>query len=340
MNLIARTANTFEFFIETLDDLWVLSQFIIQDDKLYATTERKVKIGTDINYKVVKKLIFVELLVKQVKFESDTLRAAGEIQNETEFTAKGASHTLTFKIGDKIKIEKKELLKFEKKLIDNACNTKKSTNLLILLDKDELLACEFTQVSFKVLFKKTGLGSKKYNNMQINDEEEKFKLIEDIITKEYSQIILAGPGLFKDKLQKYIKDKIGLTTLTFSWSDVSSVSVQKVINKIYESSSLRDSQIAQETKYITKLLENINKNQKFVYGQKNTYDSVQNGSCDALLISTKYIETSKDNNEYLELNEIIKLAEQLNGELIIIDSKNEPGKIIDGLGGIAGILRY
>ncbi len=134
MNLILKEDNIFEFFIETLDDLWVLSQFIVPDDKLYGKTERKVKIGSETNYKVTKKLIYVELLVKNIKFESNVLRTTGEILNETEFTSVGASHSLSFKIGDKIKIEKKNVLKFEKKLIENAINSKKSLNLLVLLD--------------------------------------------------------------------------------------------------------------------------------------------------------------------------------------------------------------
>ena len=36
----------------------------------------------------------------------------------------------------------------------------------------------------------------------------------------------------------------------------------------------------------------------------------------------------------------MRIAEQLNAELVIVDSKNETGRQLDGLGGIASILRY
>ena len=340
MNLIERETNNFEFLIETLDDLWVLSQFIVQNDRLFATTERKVKIGSETNYKVVKKLIFVELLVKQAKFENETLRVTGEIQNETEFTATGASHTLSFSPGDKIKLYKPSILKFEEKLIDNACKSKNSMNLLILLDKDELIASEFSPFSYRILYEQKGLGSKKYQHTEINEEEQKFKIIENSLKKDYSSIILSGPGIYKDKLLKYIKDKTNQKPISFQFADVSATAIPRAIKKINETGILSESQLAHENKYMSKLLENINKKEKHAYSKQNTFESVNAGSCEILLVSTKFIEQSKDENNYEELNSIMKTVEQLQGELVIVDSKNETGKQLDGLGGIAGILRY
>ena len=116
MLLLEKTKLNFELKTENLEDLWVLSQFIVPEDKIFATTERKVKIGND-NTKQVKKLIHVDLLVKKVNFDSDNLRVSGEIQNETEFTAIGQNHSLNFAPGDKIKLEKdKQKIKNDRKM--------------------------------------------------------------------------------------------------------------------------------------------------------------------------------------------------------------------------------
>jgi stalled ribosome rescue protein Dom34 len=117
MNLVERENNLFKLLPQVLEDLWILSQFITQDDIIFSKTERKVKIGNSDNAKQVKKLIFVELLVKKVSFEGETLRISGEIQNETEFTAIGVSHTLNFKVGNIIEIKKRQVLSYEEKLI-------------------------------------------------------------------------------------------------------------------------------------------------------------------------------------------------------------------------------
>jgi len=340
MNLINRENNTFEFLIETLDDLWTLSQFIVPDDTLEGKTERKVKIGTETNYKVVRKLIYIKLLTKSVKFENETLRITGEIQNETEFTSVGHSHTLSFSIGDKILITKKDILKFEEKLIKNACDTKNTHNLLILTDKDEMIISEFTNFNYKIFFHKKGLGNKKYIQTEIDEQEQKFFEIENYLKKDYSSILISGPGIYKEKLSKYIIDKTNKKILTFQWPDVNSNSVQKCINKINESGLILSSDLAIEQENISKLLENINKNKCYIYGYENTINKINEGSCETLIITTKLIDEKKEENKYQELNEYFKLVEQLNGKLVIINSKNEPGRILDGLGGIAGILRY
>lgn len=339
MQLIDRDNFNFELRIETLDDLWVLSQFIVPGDKVFATTERKVKIGND-NTKQVKKIIFVDLKVNKTSFENTVLRVSGEICNETEFTAIGQSHSLSFGINDSIKILKSSLLKFEEKMLNSAIESKKSKNLLVLLDKDEMIVSEFSNFNFSVLFEKKGLGSKKYVHTEINEEEEKFKILEEFLKRDYSNVIFSGPGLWKDKLSKYINDKIGLKSIVFAFSDVSTTAVSRSIKSIVSKGVLVDSELAKESKYMNNLLMNINSGSKFCYGEKNTFEAIESGSVEVFLISTKFIDSARENGTYSKINDLMRLVEQLNGDLVIINSKNEYGKQLDGLGSVAAILRY
>lgn len=340
MQLIGRDKFNFELRIETLEDLWVLSQFLVPEDKIFATTERKVKIGSGDKSKQVKKIIFVELDVSKTNFENSVLRVSGTICNETEFTSVGQAHSLNFSVNDKIKVLKKSVLKFEEKLLDNAIKSKKSKNFLVLLDKDELIASEFSDFNYSVLFEKKGLGSKKYVLSEVNEEEEKFLILESFLKRDYSNIIFCGPGIWKDKLSKYIKDKIGLKILVFPWSDVSTSAVFKCLKEVSKSGVLENSQLSKENDIITLLLRNIDSGSKFCYGREKCLEAVNSGSVESFLISTKIIDESKLDGSYAEINEIMRLVEQLNGDLVIVNSKNESGKILDGLGGFGCILRY
>lgn len=340
MQILEQNNTEYEILIETLDDLWVLSQFISLNDKVFGTSMRKVKIGGENSTKQVKKLIFVDLLVKKTNFESGILKISGIIQNETEFTAIGQNHTLNYNIKDKIKLKKTQILKFEEKLLKRAVETKNSHNLLVLLDKDSLIVTEFTQFSYSVIFEKSGLGSKKRHLENINEEKEKFDLLEELLKRDYSTTILAGPNIFKDKLQKFILDKIGKKTSIFTYPEVSSHAIDKVIQQITKSGLLTQSELAKEEELIEELLKNINLNQKFTYSFDNTKNDILEGKVEKLLISTKYIEKRKDEETFEELNELMRNVEQLNGELFILNSKNQPAKVLDGLGGIGGILRY
>ena len=339
MQILSETNSIFELRIESLEDLWILTEFIAPEDLILASTQRKVKISEDKN-KQITKIIYIELLVKKTIFENDILRISGEIQNETQFTSIGQSHTLNFNINDKIKIKKENILKYERKILENAIKSKKTKNLLIILDKDQLITSEFTNFNYSVIFDKKGLGNKKQNNENINEEEEKFKLIKPYLERDYSNIIFSGPGPYKNKLEKYTKERKKIKIQIFPSTDVNSNSINKIINDLSKTNILIENQLAKEKEIIEKLLKNISLNKKAIYGENNTSEAIKNGSVEILLITNKYIKTKREQGENNKLNDNIKQVEQLNGKLIILNSKYETGKILDGLSGIAGILRY
>ncbi len=336
MQINNQVNNEYELMIESNEDLWILSQFIAPKDKIYSKSSRKVKIGE----KSITKILFVELEVKNCEFENNSLRVLGIILNETEFTSIGQHHSLNFSIKDIIKIHKKKLLNYEKKLLEKASSSKKHLNLIILLEKDILILAEFGDFSYRIVSQTNSLGSKKYTNEDINENEEKFLIIKDFIKKDYGSIIFAGPAFFKNELAKYTKNKINLNSFIVDFHDVDASKIQNLIKKINDEGILEDNQIAIENKFISKLLENISNQSKYVYGENNTYDAIKSSKVETLLVSTKFINKKREDETYEILNEHFSLLENLNGELIIVNSKNDSGKILEGLGGIGGILRY
>lgn len=339
MQLISREKNLFELRIDHLEDLWILSQFISQGDILYATTKRKVAIGQDKTKQVIK-LMYVELKCQKNFLDTELLRVQGEILNETEFTAIGQSHTLNFQINDTLKIKKNILHSYEEKQLQKTLDTKQTLNLGILLDKDDLIVFEFSEYGFKVLINEGNLGSKKgYSSVIVNDTQEKFNHIESLLKKNYNSIIIAGPGNAKDDLKKNLEQK-SFKSLVFHHFEVNSSSIQKLISKIYESNTLQDSQIAREQKYIDELLKRISDNSKIAYGYNASLASINSGSVETFLLTTKYIHDCKENGDFESLQQLFTTVEQLQGEIVIIHSKHDTGKILDGLGGLACLLRY
>ncbi len=338
MILIDRRGNEFELRPENLEDLWVLSEFIAPEDMIFATVERKIKIGDD-KTKQVRKLIRVDLLVKKVSFESEVVRVSGEIQNETEFTSIGVSQSVSIVVNDLVKLKKGQVLSFEEKLLKNSLESKKSFNLLILMDKEDLVVCEFGDFSYSVLFSKSGLGSKKGNMENISENEEKFKILESLFSKDYSQIVVAGPGFWKDEFVKFLKDR-GIKSVAFSFPEVSSSRVQKAISEVSKSGLLSESLIAQEQSEMNEFLRNLDVGGKCSYGEEESFNAVSEGKVEKFLVSTEFISKMKEEGRYAEVSGQMKLVEQMNGSLVIINSGHEPGKVLDGLGGVASINRY
>jgi protein pelota len=95
-----------------------------------------------------------------------------------------------------------------------------------------------------------------------------------------------------------------------------------------------------ESSVIEEVLLEISKEGKVVYGLKETDNAVYSGAVEMLVVSTKFIEKEIESGKYKEINDMMKTVEKGKGSVKIINSENEPGQKLDGIGGIAGLLRY
>ncbi len=58
------------------------------------------------------------------------------------------------------------------------------------------------------------------------------------------------------------------------------------------------------------------------------------------MITDSFIRKTREENIYEKLEQIMKTVESTKGNIHIISSEHEGGKKLNGLGGIAAILRY
>jgi mRNA surveillance protein pelota len=340
MQLISQELKRYSVKPESLDDLWVLSQVLSVSDIVYATSERKVKIGSSENAKAVRKLIYIELSITKTDFTSSQLRITGTILNETEFTAKGSSHTHTVDLGEILEFKKEQFGVYEKKMLDEAIITKSTKNLLVLFDNSDLIVAEFSGSSFSILFTESGLGSRKGSDVELNENEQKYKFIESLLTKSYAQLIFAGPGFWKESFKNYVQDKIKKNIVSVSFSEVSVQAVPKILAQLSKQGLLEGVKIAREQDWVQKLLEALSKGSKCEYGFDAVSSAITEGRCETLLLTTELISFFKSQNKYSELNSLMQMLEQMRGTIVILDSRNEPSVVLKGLGGIACFLRY
>jgi protein pelota len=58
------------------------------------------------------------------------------------------------------------------------------------------------------------------------------------------------------------------------------------------------------------------------------------------LLTDDFIQQKREEGHYIELDKLMKQIDVLKGQINILSSKQETGQKLDGLGGIAAILRY
>jgi len=344
MKIIEKNKNFYKVIPEDFNDLWILSNILEEKDIVYGTTLFKVKIGSPDNYKIDRKKINVELQVVECNLERDILNIKGYVKNENEYISKNTLLTIKIRETEILSFKKENLNEIQKKLLKEAEKDKKIKNLLIGIDNNSYILIEFNNNNYKIIEEKTSLGNKKLYKTEEKDYIEIiYNNIKDYLEKNYNNIIIYGPGFWKNQLKEYIKKILNKETIVFHWNDISISSIIKVIEEITKKGILKENNIARENELINTLKTCLSKsNNLCFYGNFNRILEISYcGAIDFLLLTTNFLDKLKESKEnYNEFKNAINAIENSKGKIFLINSKNEPGIILDKLGGISILLRY
>ena len=327
------------------EDLWYLSHLIDPGDFIKGKTTRKIKIGQGENAKVAKKNYVVKIEAETIDFGSsgETLRINGKIKEAPEEIPKDSYQAIALELGTEYIIEKVSWLEYQKQKLQEA--TEKRYNYLIcIFDREEAIFALTKKFGYEVILKMVGEVAKKAQTVEIkkNFQLEIIKSLEEY-NKRYSpeNIVVASPAFWKEDLFKKInnlelKKKIVLATC----SDISERSIDEVIKRPELNKIMGSSRTRKEKLLMDDLLNEISKNNLAVYGFEEVKKAIAAGAISKLLITDDFIQQQRSTGNYLELDELMKKIDHLQGEINIISSQQESGQRLDGLGGIAALLRY
>ena len=154
-------------------------------------------------------------------------------------------------------------------------------------------------------------------------------------------IILASPAFYKeDLLRKISSQELKDLVVPATCSDISESSLDEVIKQPELATVLKNSRARQERLLVEELLSEINKDELAAYGWEEVEKAIAAGAVSKLLITDVYIKEARRRGSYTVIDERMKQVDNLRGEIKIISSDHESGKKLNGLGGIAAILRY
>jgi len=325
------------------DDLWYLSHLIDQGDVLKGKTTRKVKIGEGENAKSVKKTLTLSIRAEKIELTENSLHINGKVTEGTEEVPKDSYQSITLEEASEFSIEKPQWLSYQKQKLQEACE-KRYDYLLCLFDREEVLFALTKKFGYEILATLKGEVQKKAKAVEIKKDfqEEIIKSLESYHERyKPSAIILASPAFYKEDLFKKIpasdfKKKIVLATC----SDISERSLDEVMRRPELAETLKHSRARQEQILFEELLKEINKNDKAAYGWKEVQEAANSGSVLKLLLTDDFIHKRRMAGKFSEVEQCMKTIDSLQGEIHIISADSDAGKKLNGLGGIAAILRY
>ena len=331
--------------ITSLEDFWYLSHIIDKNDIVISRTFRKIKLGSsdDRSQNIIKKPVTLEISVEKTEADGNGLRISGKIANDIEDIRKGSFHTLTIELNSVLAIKKPKWQKFQlDKIKESALDPPKI--LIVALERDEASFALLKKYGYEYLSEIHGNVSKKAMKEDIKET-----FYADVISqiKEYDSrfnlqhIILASPAFWKEYLLDEIKDK-GLKNKIIPATCYSTgrEGISEIISRDEIKGILKSQRVLEETKLVDELLREISKNSLAEYSLKHVKEAAFAGAVKELLITDSAIQKFRDEDKYQDVDEIMSAVESSSGNVHVISSENDAGKKLNGLSGIAAILRY
>jgi len=328
---------------ENLDDIWHLYNIIEKGDLVRAATFRTDEQKSDKirSKKPEKKRVILGIRVSEVKFHefSDRLRIHGKIEEGPQNL--GSFHTLNVDSDEmeKLSIVKEQWQDHQLQRLDESVKLRfESILTFVSLDEDDATVAVLRQSGVQFVAEVySNRSGKMYESKDTENEylDEIISVVKTNKTKE-SALIILGPGFAKDHLLKYGREKapqLFEKCIIYGTSYSGMNGIQEAIKVGIINQITKENRVVFETGLVEKLFEEIKKDGLVTYGENEVKNALISGAVDRLLITDTLIRQKKG-------EELLKLAKENNSGFTIINTMHEAGKKIEGIGGIAALLRY
>ncbi|MBS7246812.1 MAG: mRNA surveillance protein pelota [Candidatus Jordarchaeales archaeon] len=339
--------------VENHNDLWHLYNIICKGDLVYARTHRRIrKVGDDSRSDRGERIpVYLGIKVEDVEFHkySDRLRVKGIIVNGPDEISKGEHHTINVEIGKTLKIVKEDWPSYIIDRLSEASRGMEERVIIVTIEEGEAFIASVDRVTLTPLLRisESIPGKRAEEEREVGLKTFYSKVARSILhhAKQLNpvSIIIAGPGLTKNRLKDYIAvnypevEKL-IVLENASYGDENGI--YEVIRRGAVDKVISESRAVKEIEAVEEFLAQLAKNpEKVAYGGEQVEKAALYGAIHKLLITTKMIRDATP-DERRKIEELIKSVERTRGEVILIDEAHAAGQQLSSLGGIAAVLRY
>jgi len=339
---------------QSLDDLWHLYNIVYEGDRVYAKTTREIKIQEEYArpQQGRRVMVFLGLQVERVLWDKslNRLRVHGVISDVSEdIGGKGSHHTLNVVVNQPLTIVKSRWLKHQVDRLERASRVETPLVLLVSIDDEEFAVAVLRQYGLEVKVEKRvrlpgKLEAEKRDEALKGYFKEALQSLREIWASLNCPIVILGLGFVKNGFAKYVKDVV--KDVAAAIVDVKSVNSSGVtgINEAVRSGvltkTLKHARMAEETQLVEEALARLGKGTTDVaYGLDDVARATQYGAVEKLLLTDTMLRESTDEKR-TELEKIMREVEEKAGKITVVSTEHEAGNKLQGLGGIAALLRF
>jgi protein pelota len=180
--------------------------------------------------------------------------------------------------------------------------------------------------------------SKKDDRHEEHERQFFGELASGLANMQVEKIIVAGPGFAKDNFKKFLSQKDPATLKKISFEQASSAEKSGVFELMKNGVVERiagEQRVEKEFRLMEKLLAEIGRNTGLAaYGKKEVGQAIEFNAARELFILDELLRGNK------EAEMLLEKAEKQKCNITIFSSENDAGRQLEGLGGLAALLRF
>ncbi len=331
---------------EALDDLLHLYLLLDRGDFVRATTYRQVRVGLR-GERGSRVRMNLTVRVEKVSFHrfSDTLRITGVIvEGPEDIAPRGSHHTISVKVGDEILLIKGDgrwNLKYVRKMLEKSRQPRVNA-MVIAVDHFSVGVGLVTDQGLRELFsRELDAQSKRWGYRAGRAGLRKFleevgrKVAEHYLKLRPTIVIVYGPGFPKEILKDMlIAQGVPGSSLRAvqGWSGgleglYEALRNEEVLRIIGASMAVEDE----------RLVSRLFREENVAYGFREVMAAAELGAVSTLLVSSRVLKEDVYGDDMVKL---LREVERYGGEIRVVFSDSEAGRLLERLGGIAAILRF
>ncbi|MBE8539762.1 mRNA surveillance protein pelota [Geoglobus acetivorans] len=322
---------------ESVEDLWHLKYIIEPGDVVFSLTKRASESSDKLRSDKQMVTVRLGIRVEKVEFHkfANRLRISGVIVAGID---ESGHHTLNIIPGKELSIIKERWKDEQIERIKAAVESSNRPDIAILtIEEGDAVLGVLRQWGVEEV---AGI-SKSYGKDRGDSRKEFFGDVYAMLKNvDFNYLIVAGPGFAKEDFYRFLKDKDPGMAEKAILSDASAIGMRGFVEVVRRGVVERiagELRIARDAEYLEKLLEEISKDGKAVYGIEEVRKAYEYGALEILLVADEFL---REEREKWDIDSFLRDVENMNGKVVIMSSEFEPGKQLMALGGIAGLLRF
>ena len=327
---------------ESLDDLWHLKYIVEAGDLMFSVTKRRVEGASDKlrPEKMEKRTMRLGVIVESVEFHrfSNRLRIHGIIESGIDA---GSYHTLNIENGTPLSIVKTWRRDQVERVKDAVKESKRPRVIILTIEEGEAaigIVRQFTVEEFSDVRGSLGKGEGNYRGEFFDEVVKRLSGVGE----KADAVVIAGPGFTKEDFFKVLKNRIPAIAEKSVLEDTTSIGIQgfqEVLRRGAVDRITESTRLTRETRLMEELLTEISKDSA-AYGWDEVRFALDLGAIKTLLIADEYLRVQREEKSGEEIDRFLRRVEEHRGRITIFSTEFEPGKRLEGLGGVAALLRF